>query len=66
MVSLVKHIKRIGFQALLWFEGEYFPAPKDWDKLLRNMYGDYMVLPDEADRQGHFITDNGEKREDHR
>ena len=52
--------------ALVEFEGEYFPAPKDWDKLLRNMYGDYMVLPDEADRQGHFLTDNGEKKEDHR
>lgn len=51
---------------LVEFEGENFPAPKDWDKLLRNMYGDYMVLPNEADRQGHFIRDNSEKGEDQR
>ena len=38
------------------FEGETFSAPIGWDSLLKNMYGDYMKLPDEDKRGGHFIT----------
>ena len=38
----------------LAFEGRDFPAPGAWDKLLTNMYGDYLTLPEEADRQGHL------------
>ena len=45
------------------FEGKSFPAPKDWNALLENMYGDYMILPEENERQGHFIRDNIKKGE---
>lgn len=38
----------------LEFEGHPFPAPVGWDALLKNMYGDYMALPPEEERQGHF------------
>lgn len=29
---------------------EEFPAPKEWNKVLRTIYGDYMKLPPEKDR----------------
>ena len=32
------------------FEGYTFPIPKEYDKVLRVMYGDYMQLPPEKDR----------------
>lgn len=35
----------------LEFEGVYCPAPKEWDKILRNMYGDYRIPVRE---EGHF------------
>lgn len=38
----------------LTFEGESFPAPAGWDKLLKNMYGDYMRLPPPEERERHF------------
>lgn len=38
----------------LEFEGHSFPAPAGWDALLENMYGDYMTLPPQAERTGHF------------
>lgn len=38
----------------LKFEGRRFPAPGGWEKLLENMYGDYMTPLPEEDRQGHF------------
>lgn len=47
--------KWFGESVPLEFEGHLFPAPAGWDALLRNMYGDYMVLPPQEERQGHFI-----------
>lgn len=38
----------------LEFEGHPFPAPAGWDALLKNMYGNYMTLPPETERGGHF------------
>ena len=35
------------------FEGEYFPAPADYDSYLKHIYGDYMKLPDPSQRVGH-------------
>ena len=43
-------------QVPMEFEGEMFSAPIGWDSLLKNMYGNYMELPDEDKRGGHFIT----------
>jgi len=34
----------------LLFEGCEFNVPNDYDKVLRNLYGDYMQLPPEKDR----------------
>ncbi len=35
---------------LVEFEGESFNAPKEWDKYLHQLYGDYMTLPPEDKR----------------
>lgn len=35
------------------FEGEVFKAPKEFDKILRSYYNNYMELPAEKDRIGH-------------
>ena len=35
------------------FDKYKFRAPKDYDKVLRHTYGDYMKLPPEKDRLGH-------------
>lgn len=37
------------------FEGMELPAPVGWRELLENMYGDYMTLPPESERLGHFV-----------
>lgn len=37
------------------FEGEKFRTPKDYDKVLRQVYGDYMQLPPEKDRIAHHF-----------
>lgn len=40
----------------LQFENELFPAPKEYDKYLRQAYGDYMKLPPLEDRLiGHSV-----------
>ena len=33
------------------FEGELFKGPKDYDNYLTSLYGDYMVLPPEGERE---------------
>ena len=35
------------------FEGRMFSAPRDWDYILRRIYGDYMELPPEGQRTTH-------------
>lgn len=40
---------------LLSFEGHLLKAPKDYDAVLRQAYGDYMTPPPEEERQGHLI-----------
>lgn len=35
------------------FEGEKMPAPKEYDAILKLVYGDYMQMPPEEDRVGH-------------
>ncbi len=37
------------------FEGYTFKAPKEYDKILRQIYGDYMQLPPEEDRIAHHF-----------
>ena len=41
----------------LEFEGAVFCAPKEYDKYLRNVYGDYMQLPPENKRISHHYTE---------
>lgn len=48
-------------KVMLTFEDGEFPAPKGYDKLLTNMYGDYMTPPSEDDRNGHFYNTEQEK-----
>ena len=39
------------------FEGYYFSIPLDYDAILRQMYGDYMVLPPVSERgRGHEVV----------
>ena len=35
------------------FEGKDFPVQKGWDANLKQLYGDYMILPDAANRVSH-------------
>ena len=45
------------------FEGKQFLIPKEYDKYLRHMYGDYMVIPDKKNQEAHtiFELDFGDK-----
>ena len=50
------------------FEGKLFRAPRDYDKRLRDYYGDYMQPPPENERVPHFtnaywVEGLGEKKE---
>lgn len=38
------------------FEGREFSIPKNPDHYLKNVYGDYMKIPDEEDRQIHYYN----------
>jgi len=38
---------------VLNFHGRLFPAPSGYDELLKQLYGDYMVLPPEEKRNSH-------------
>lgn len=42
----------LGQNTKLLFEREYFSVPEQWDKVLKNMYGDYRELP--KNREEHF------------
>ena len=42
-------------RVLMEFEGREYYGPKDYDKYLTNMYGDYMKLPPEDQRKTHNI-----------
>lgn len=37
------------------FEGKYFNAPANTDAYLKDMYGDYMKLPDPGERRSHIL-----------
>lgn len=37
------------------FEGKKYSAPADYDKVLTDLYGDYMTPPKEKDRKGHSV-----------
>ena len=38
------------------FDGFYLPAPREWEKILKSLYGDFMIIP--ADEPlGHITTD---------
>ena len=39
---------------MLPFESGEYPAPKGYDSLLTNMYGDYMKPPEDDEKSGHF------------
>lgn len=39
------------------FEGNTWKVPKDWDGYLKHMYGNYMVLPKEQEREKHVMLE---------
>lgn len=59
-------IEYYGEPILLDFENEKFPAPCKYDFILEKLYGDYMKLPPEEERENHnavtilFNTEEGE------
>ena len=40
----------------IWFEGLQLRAPAEYDKLLTQIYGDYMIPPPEEQREGHHYV----------
>ena len=42
-------------RVFLPFEGELFPVPKEYDKYLSQLYGNYQELPPEDKREHHYI-----------
>ena len=41
--------------ALIEFEGEMFPAPKDYDTYLTCLYGDYLPEPPKEKQKTHHL-----------
>ena len=39
------------------YEGHMWCVPKDYDAYLRHMYGDYMAVPEDAQREEHVILE---------
>ncbi len=39
------------------YEGHMWQVPKDYDAYLTHMYGDYMTIPEEQDREEHVILE---------
>jgi len=39
---------------MMMFEGQEFSVPAEYDKWLREIYGDYMKLPPEEERVTHY------------
>ena len=46
---------------MLPFESGEYPAPKGYDSLLTNMYGDYMKPPEDDEKSGHFTSVESDK-----
>ena len=46
---------------MLPFESGEYPAPKGYDDLLTNMYGDYMKPPEDDEKSGHFTSVESDK-----
>ena len=42
----------------LIFEGKEFPVPIGYEKYLSNLYGDYMVIPKDAEKNGYSHLDH--------
>ena len=51
--------ERKGFcdYTLMDFEGRNWKVPKEYDKYLTQMYGDYMKIPDEEHREQHVVLE---------
>ncbi|MBR8823891.1 hypothetical protein IX293_002166 [Fusobacterium necrophorum] len=49
----IRNIEKIFPLTTVIFEGEEFPAPKDWDFYLTGLYKNYMELPSVEDRKIH-------------
>lgn len=39
------------------YSKKYYDAPQEWDKVLTQLYGDYMKLPPESERVGHDVME---------
>lgn len=46
-------VEFFGTPEFLEFEGHLLPAPREWDKYLSRLYGDYMKLPPSDKRMNH-------------
>ena len=48
-ISLFENISEVSF------EGDKFKTVAEWDKYLKQIYGNYMELPPENQRQSHSL-----------